>query len=296
LNSIPDYRAETTTAKVLQALFIALIHEAKSHIPAVLTQNDDEELHRYRVALRKMHSILHEFRRCMDKDIYTLLKYELKAMLAPTNALRDMDVFLADMTGYRDRLKPKKQKGIEDVQAQLKKVRQKDFEGVKKFVKSAEYVAILSVINDLTKEDKFYTACSQNRIETVLKNLMAARYKSIRKEAKKLTKSSAPTAFHALRLSVKKLRYLTDTFAHHFPKEPYASVSDTLRTLQTRLGRLQDIHIQTDRILQGSQWDEAAMLLHKVLQKERKKYLKKVAKNIGKLAKKRFAGQMDALL
>ena len=296
MNSITDYRAETTTSKVLQALFIELIYEAKSHIPAVLTQDDDEELHQYRVALRKMHSILNEFRRCMDKDIYTLLKYELKSMISPTNELRDLDVFLANMDDYRKMLRPKQQKSLTGLESRLKQERNKDFEEVKQFVKSSEYLGMLSVINDLTKEDKFYSTCSQNAIDTVLRNLILKRYEAIRSEAKKLNQKSEPDAFHALRLSVKKQRYLIETFAHLFHPGPYAKVSKRLKSFQTRLGHLQDIHIQTDRIIDGMEKEKGAELLLSVLKSERKKCLRKVFNAIGKFCDKRFYAQVDALL
>lgn len=297
MNSITDYRNETTTSKVLQALFIELIFEAKSHITAVLTQNDDEELHQYRVALRKMHSILHEFSDCMDRDIFGLLKLELKAMISPTNELRDMDVFLENMDAYRAMLQPKYKKNITQVENRLKKAREKSFEGVKQFVKSPEYMAILSVVNDLTKEDKFYNSCSLNPIDKVLAGRIAKRYKAIRNEAKKLTKHDDPKHFHKLRISVKKLRYLVGTFAHLFEPKAHAKVAKRLKSFQTRLGRLQDIHIQirhvTDDMKAG---DEAAKLLLAILDNERKKSLKKVFKTIDRFNDKTFEQRLNALL
>lgn len=297
MNSITDYRTETKTSRVLQALFIELIYEAKSHIPAVLTQNDDEELHQYRVALRKMHSILHEFSNCMDRDIYTLLKLELKSMISPTNELRDMDVFLGNIDAYRAMLRPRHKKSLARVETRLKEERWASFDGVKQFVKSAEYLNMLSVINDLTKEEKFYSTCSQNAIGKVLKDLIAKRYGAILKDAGKLNPKSDPLKFHKLRISVKKLRYLIDTFAHLFEPKPRAKLSEKLKSFQTRLGRLHDIHIQMDNIA-GSmkEKDEAAELLLAILRNERKKALKKVFKSIETFGRKSFQKRLDALL
>lgn len=296
MNSITDYRSETVTSKVLQALFIELIYEAKSHVPAVLTQDDDEELHQYRVALRKMHSILHEFHACMDNDIYDLLKLELKSMVSPTNELRDLDVFLANMDAYKAMLQPRHKKSIVTVENRLKKARGKSFEGVKQFVRSPEYLGMLSVVNDLTKEDKFYSTCSLNPIDKVLKNLVKERYRTIRKAAGKLTKKDDPMAFHKLRLSVKKLRYLIDTFAHLFKPTVHTRVAKRLKSFQTRLGRLQDIHIQTEHVAgEMKAGDEAAELLLIVLKNERKKSLKKVFRSIEKFRDKAFQKEIHSL-
>ncbi len=294
MNSIADYRSETTTSKVLQALFIELIYEAKSRVPAVLTQNDDEELHQYRVALRKMHSILHEFANCMDRDIHGLLKLELKSMIDPTNELRDMDVFLDNMDAYRAMLQSKHKKSLKSVEKRLKKERDRSFDGVKSFVKSPEYVSMLSVVNDLTKEDKFYSSCSQNPIDKVLKNLLAQRYDAIRSEAKALSPKEGPKAFHKLRLSVKKLRYLVDTFAHLFEPGSYTKVSKRLKSFQTRLGRLHDIHIQIGRVQEDMHTDdEAARLLLVILKNEEKKSRKKVFRSIEKFTDKRFKKSLE---
>ena len=297
MNSITDYRSETTTSKVLQALFIELIYKAKSHVPAVLTQNDDEELHQYRVTLRKMHSILHEFGDCMDKDIYGLLKLELKLMIEPTNELRDMDVFLENMDAYRAMLQSRHKKSLASVENRLKIERGKSFDGVKQFVKSPEYLGMLSIVNDLTREDKFYSSCSLNPIDQVLKNRIAKRYQSIRESATKLSRKDDPAAFHKLRISVKKLRYLIETFAHLFAPKPCAKASKQLKTFQTRLGRLQDIHIQMHHIAEDMKsGDEAARLLLAILKNERKKSLKKVFKSIETFTDPSFEKRLGKLL
>ena len=156
---------------------------------------------------------------------------------------------------------------------------------------------ILSVVNDLTKEDKFYNSCSLNPIDKVLANRIDKRYKTIRAEAKKLTKHDDPKTFHKLRISVKKLRYLVDTFAHLFDQKAYTKVAKRLKSFQTRLGRLQDIHIQIRHVANDMKpEDEAAKLLLAILESERKKSLKKVFKAIERFNDRSFAKRLNALL
>lgn len=289
MNTSTDYRQQQSAGAVLQSLFIQLIKEAAAHIPAVLANNNNEELHCYRVTLRRMRSILQEFKSCMDHDIYTLLKEELRQMVIPTNTLRDMDVFLENMENYKGMVLPGDREAIARIEARLSLERNENFEEVKRFVKSSEYVNMLSVITDLTQTEKFYSSCSRNDIRTVLKKNMHARLERINKKGAKLDKKSDPRRFHAQRIAVKKLRYMLETFSHLFPPQEYRSVIKTVKSLQETLGRYQDLSIQTSRLLQGfEESDTTAAVILGVLQDEQKKIRKKSLKKLQKLSDSPF--------
>ena len=73
---------------------------------------------------------------------------------------------------------------------------------------------------------------------------LAKRYKRIVKDSQTITASSPSDHIHKLRIQCKKFRYLFDFFQAIFPAKEQQEIIVTLKSLQDKLGRFNDICMQ----------------------------------------------------
>jgi CHAD domain-containing protein len=80
------------------------------------------------------------------------------------------------------------------------------------------------------------------------KERLKRRFKELRREGKRLGKKSPPEAYHRLRIGVKKLRYLIESFDSILGEEEQGEILSRLKGLQTLLGEHQDRRIQSETL------------------------------------------------
>lgn len=75
---------------------------ARANEAGIIADLDTEFLHDYRIALRKIRSVLSLFKGVYDPEQTMELKARFSALMAPTGQLRDLDVYLLDRQRFFD--------------------------------------------------------------------------------------------------------------------------------------------------------------------------------------------------
>jgi len=196
---------------------------------------DEEDLHQFRVNIRRIRSLLYSFREIFSKEIYKKLNSSLKSIAQKTNLKRDIDVFLISLENEKELYK--------DFYEYLKNEQTHQKTEIKNFIKSDKFKNILFDLEIFLKDENgFYTNIyAYLPAKTYAKMSFKKLYKRIKKCSSELNPLLPIDKFHKIRIKIKKLRYLVETFSY-FIKEK--NIKHTLKTLQESYGNLNDTSIQ----------------------------------------------------
>jgi inorganic triphosphatase YgiF len=108
-----DDRLDLAVRKILTHQFTWL----REHLPGVQQDLDTEFVHQARVATRRMRSALRLFREAIPESVAAYLGEELKWLGGMFGAVRDLDVFLLNLSRFKNRIESfpaKKKRAFED--------------------------------------------------------------------------------------------------------------------------------------------------------------------------------------
>ncbi len=237
-------------------------------------KNESENLHQFRVSLRKIRSYLELFAFAFEKKFLILKRQNLQKIFQYTNSLRDLDVFLEEISFYNTLLPNHLQNSFDEIKKELLLKQQEESIQTKEFLESAFVQNELESLINLSQE-----AFSQNA-KTIALFYIDKRLQEEKEEffqrAKKLTLQDKAKNFHKLRIFTKKLRYLSEIYALF--EEKAKKELEYFKTIQTILGKHQDGFMQRKALknLQANskELQEAIKFLRKFLKKESKKLRK----------------------
>ena len=218
-----------------RALSLALLDQVGATLPRLQTRKDQEALHDFRVAVRRLRACLRAHRGLFDKKTVTISRKRLREIVTATGSARDAEVQLqgieaqdttwmkADLTGVnliRERLGVQIEGGYRnglDVIA-------REYPDVEKSL----YSYFGNVDPPPGGPFPAYLASSIGEHRADL--------------AGKLARAFAPideNRLHRARISAKRLRYLIEPLVSEVPRT--AKVVDTLKSLQDLLGDIHDL-------------------------------------------------------
>ena len=200
-----------------------------------IKKGEEEDLHQFRVNIRRIRSLLYSFREIFSEEIYQKLNSSLKPIAQKTNLKRDIDVFLVSLE--------KEKEFYRDFYEYLKNEQIYQKIEIELFIKSDKFKNILFDLETFLKDSSnFYiNAHAYLPAKTFAKNSFKKLHKKIEKGLIDLTPSKSIEEYHKIRIKIKKLRYLLETFSY-FLKEK--RIKQTLKTLQESFGDLNDAHKQ----------------------------------------------------
>nr|WP_246184903.1 CHAD domain-containing protein [Paracoccus aestuariivivens] len=219
---------------------------ARQNEGGIIADLDSEFLHDYRVALRKMRSVVSLFRDVYDEAQTAALKRDLSDLMAPTGRLRDLDVYLLERGTYRDLLPEALHDGLALMFDIFKRERRREHRKLVKRLQDADYAAQIKALENLfpneagpsrgpdAEHPAFDYACG----------LIWKRYRKVCKIAAGINDDTPDSEVHELRINCKKLRYLMELFAPLFPRGRLKSLLSPLKELQENLGLFNDYSVQ----------------------------------------------------
>lgn len=235
-------------SSTLKNFFQKTIADALEYKDIYLNDKKIEALHQYRVNIRRIHSVLVEFKECIHHEVYDLLKTELKILVKHTNNSRDLDVFLENIKIYK-LITPYELKGkLHEMEERLKQKQNSQFDEIKKWFESKQHKKNLQIVNDIIKEDKYYLLCDKNDISAIMKKNIKKRIKSIKKRAQIIIKKHDMVEFHKIRLTIKKLRYSIEGFKEFNKNTEIKKMLLKLQELQKLLGDVCDKDIEIKKL------------------------------------------------
>ena len=218
-----------------------------------LTANDEcardnthiEGVHQCRIAVRRLRSAFRLFRPALPKTPFEHLDAELKWFAATLGAARDLDVLEADLIAPAMRAVDQPA-DIEPLLRALQEMREKAYENVSEAIHSARYSRLLLDLFSVAALDDWRNGNKKALNMPVKKfgaGALSAMHSRLLAKGKRFKKLSVPKR-HALRLTVKKMRYTSEFFIPLYAGDKKAKrFAKTLSTLQDGLGSLNDVAV-----------------------------------------------------
>lgn len=224
--------------------------------PGIIADHDTEFLHDYRVALRRIRSVLSLFQGVYQPAQTAALKTRFASLMAQTGPLRDLDVLLLGRQDYDDLLPASLHPGLNTIFALRGVERSRAHARLSRQLRSKAHAQAMTDLAHLFATP--HALLPGPEAERPARDFAAAliwkRYRKIRRIAASIGPDTGDLAVHALRIHCKKLRYLMEFFASLFPAAAVKSVLTPLKRVQDNLGRVNDLSVQETQLqtfLQG---------------------------------------------
>lgn len=231
----------TETAIIAAHLPLARCNEA-----GMLNDTDTEFLHHYRVALRKIRSVLSLFKGVYTDAQTVALKSRFSALMAPTGRLRDLDVYLLDRQTYYDLVPASVHGGLDQMFDMFAAERKRELTRLRKHLRSRAYEKDIAQLERLFKKGKALKPGpkADQPAHAYASKLIWKRYVKICTIAEAITDATPDEEVHELRIQCKKLRYLMEFFAPIYPSAELKPLIKSLKRLQDTLGLFNDYAVQ----------------------------------------------------
>lgn len=208
----------------------------------VLSGGDIEYLHQMRVALRRLHAVFDVFSTVISS---TSIVHELKWLTRQLNPARDWDVFIIEQLPWIQDIFPK-HAGISALTKMSAIFCKRHHKIACTSIKSKRYTELILNLNlwlDEVCKYPIQPRHTKNTASTVLSTFTSTtltnQHQHILKTSKEIEKLDA-TSLHALRISIKKQRYVTEFFHSLYSQEEVKRYLHTLSVLQDILGAIND--------------------------------------------------------
>ena len=201
---------------------------------------DDEFVHAMRVATRRLRGVLRMFAPVFHEEAAGRVAEELRWLAGVLGAVRDLDVYIADVPVYLERLEaPTPDYGfyLESLARRRTTARRE----MLRALSGERYTALKALIEALTAEPHEAKARS-------LRSMARKRISALARKAFE-TAASAGTdeEFHCARIAMKRLRYAAE-FAKDLAPKPMARLARAATSFQDILGRHQDAMVACSRV------------------------------------------------
>ncbi|MBR8465091.1 CHAD domain-containing protein [Campylobacter sp. faydin G-140] len=255
----------------LRVLFFKLYKEICAKKSEYESSDDDEALHQFRINLRKIRSILKAFDGVFDKKITKIFSDEFKNLANLTNTTRDLDVFLQFL---------KKQKHSDEIVSfitQARAVQSKQLKEILSDDKKNEFLKEWELF--LLEDSSFYIGeFGSSSIVQISAKRLRNELVALQRQISRLNDSCENESFHKIRIELKRLRYVYDSFSHLFYIKEFDKFSKRLRFMQELFGDLQDRDIWLGILKNMPLGENLAKIENKIyrqIYKLREKILKK---------------------
>lgn len=230
--------------EAVRLIALTLLTRVEEAVTRLDDKDDPEALHRFRVSVRRLRSVLRAYRDPLRDSVRKRDRRRLRDLAAVTGEGRDAEVAAAWLEEQRPHLEPGQQQGLDWLQKRLETRRGKGYREARETV----VASILPLVDDLRRRLGVYTR--EVRLEgrgrgdifgelvgeEVVRELERLEGLLVRVEAAEDT-----THVHDARLSAKRLRYLMEPLAQELAAVEV--IVKKLKRLQDLLGELNDAYV-----------------------------------------------------
>lgn len=249
----------------------------------ILLHDEEEDLHQFRINIRKSRAFLKEFDFLFPKKIHAYFNDNLTKFATQTNQKRDLDVIK-----YRLEQLDEKHKTI---QKDIKRQQVYEQQHIQEMLKGQTFKDFFLSYQDTLKGETLFTGDNNKEtIEYTAKKVIKDLHLKIIKKIAALEKDHDDKKLHKIRISFKKLRYLLEEFQHIFGERKIEKMIEKGKKLQAVLGDINDSVNQTKLLHNYFQSNttnisEGIEVEHKLLKstsKRQEKLMKKAMKKLHK--------------
>jgi CHAD domain-containing protein len=242
--------AESSSVEAVSEILRGLLDVARWNESGIVGDVDTEFLHDYRVALRKIRSVLSLTKGVFTAEATIRWKKQLGDVCRKTNALRDLDVQLLSRERLCAMLPEELRHGLDAFFAESEKARAVHVRKVAAFLRSKPYLSLIAGLAAEWEDATHHGEAGKTPIGEMATERLRKRFRRIRKLQRAIGPSTPDGAIHAIRIECKKMRYLLDCFGRLYPDESAAPLGKSLARVQNRLGRYNDTSVQQEHFLE----------------------------------------------
>lgn len=253
----------------------------------ILNNSDSEDLHQFRVNIRKSRAFLKEFKFLLPKNEYTYFNDSLSFFASQTNHKRDLDVI-------KERLK-KIDTDHDVIQEDITLQRNNETQKIEEMLQGKTFNDFFRTYQNTLKNGTLLTSYNTDTtIEDTAKKVIKDLHLNIIKKIDALEKDFSDKKLHKIRISFKKLRYLLEEFQDIFGEQKIEKMIEKGKKLQTLLGDFNDM-VNQNKLLHNyfkshkKSISNSKRLERRLLDetsKSQKKLLEKTKKKLHKFKKK----------
>jgi CHAD domain-containing protein len=244
----PVLRADPndTAFRAAGEIISAYLDVARRNEAGIIADHDTEFLHDYRVALRKIRSVVSLFKGVYSDEQTEALKVAFSDLMAPTGRLRDLDVYLLGCNDYYAMLPETLHEGLTLMFQMFAEERQREQKQIAKWFQSARYRDSITALEALFAAPETLATGPEadHQAYSYACALIWKRYRKVCKIAATIMADTPDEQVHELRISCKKLRYLMEFFAPVLPGRELKLLLKPLKDLQDNLGLFNDYSVQ----------------------------------------------------
>ena len=206
-----------------------------------------EGVHQMRVATRRLRAALKAFGDILPANSARSLAAEAGWLCDVLGAVRDLDVHLEHLHGYRESLPRERQHSLDAYEQHLERARTRARRCLTTVLASNRYRRFRSSYLKLQEQARQIGADDGPSIAEFAHEYVPKRIATVRRDGRKIRSDSPPAAYHRLRIRIKKLRYGLEILNGPYGEE-LARASKSLRRLQGRLGDHQDACVAEEEL------------------------------------------------
>lgn len=227
-----------------------LLRTMEANEAGLIADRDPEDLHRYRVSLRRTRSCIGQMKRSLPEDRIAKFKPEFAWLGSVTGPTRDLDVFLHDMKRYRNRLDEMSRPSLEPLLELIQSDKRSAHDRLVAQLDTQRYRSLVSAWRAFLDSamDEGEAPETDRPIAEVAADRIRSRYERMIRRGRRLDAMKATDRLHRLRIDGKKLRYLLEFFRGLFPEETVDPLIATLKRLQDHLGGFNDLLVQQNAV------------------------------------------------
>jgi CHAD domain-containing protein len=224
----------------LREMLAGALGALRRHPPASAKVPNAETVHRLRIGLRRLRSILSAFGDVLPERERRALDDRLSALAQRYGRTREWDVFLARTVAHLRQAMPEAEDALAVVQQAAEEARQRALppgDSVKSTLAAVE--ATIEEVPWLRRPLPSLASSWDNPLPDYAASLLGHRDRRLRKRMKRVDLADRDS-FHKLRVRVKKLRYPAELLKTLFDQELASDYLKRLVRVQDALGLLND--------------------------------------------------------
>jgi CHAD domain-containing protein len=228
----------STTGELIRHVIALSVASLMRHDPGVRLGDDPEDVHRARVATRRLRSQLRTFRTMLDPIWANAVRDELRWLGASLGQVRDKQVMSQRLRGRAPALLPDDAPVVAELADELHGESEEARARLVLDMRSDRYVDLIERLIDASRAPAL-TEAAQQPANIVMPALTQRDWKRLRKGVSRLPHNPDDTELHRIRILAKRLRYAAEAAAPLVGK-PATRQAETAAELQDVLGDHQD--------------------------------------------------------
>jgi inorganic triphosphatase YgiF len=241
--STPKLTPAMTAAQAFRTICHSCLYDFMLNEPAVDDDRDIEGVHRARIAIRRLRAAFSLFIPMIEDGDHDRLRRELSWLSDLLGAARDLDVMQVET--FEPQVNAGEAPlGATSLLAEVGKRRKDARQALHAALHSDRMRKLLfDLVRWLDHGEWQARAEAQDRAPKCARQLLAKRFKKLRKRARGIADANAETR-HAIRIAAKKLRYMSEFFDDLVKggkrRARYKIFVRSLEKIQSSLGKIQD--------------------------------------------------------